>query len=146
MEAIVLETRFLVDLERERAAAARRTRQHSTEHVAQPATAFLTRLPDVRLYVTITTAGELASGVRNGDRDRWDALIKPYALIGIDADVCWEYSRAFRYLSDNGMLIGANDLWIAAAAISRGLPLATRNARHFGRVPRLQVVDYSAPE
>jgi tRNA(fMet)-specific endonuclease VapC len=143
VEAVVLETSFLVDLERERAAP-RRTRE-SAAHTHQPANAFLARWPDTQLYITITTAGELASGVRDDDREKWDEFIKPYAVLGIDAEVCWEYSRAFRYLSDNGMLIGANDLWIAATAISRGLPLATRNARHFGRVPRLQVVDYAAP-
>jgi len=47
-------------------------------------------------------------------------LIRLYALLDIDVDVCWEYSRALRYLSDNGM-------------------------RHFARVPRLQIVDYTAP-
>jgi predicted nucleic acid-binding protein len=143
VEAVVLETSFLVDLERERTAA-RRARPREAG-AAGPATSFLARWPDTRLYITITTAGELASGVRGGDREKWDALIRPYAMLGIDVDVCWEYSRALRYLSDNGMLIGANDLWIAATAIVRDVPLATRNAQHFARVPRLQVVDYAAP-
>jgi predicted nucleic acid-binding protein len=42
----------------------------------------------------------------------------------------------------NSSLIGANDLWIAAAALRHGEPLVTRNARDFQRVPRLQVLTY----
>jgi predicted nucleic acid-binding protein len=33
-------------------------------------------------------------------------------------------------------------LWIAASALARKLPLLTRNAEEFSRVPGLQVVDY----
>ena len=53
-----------------------------------------------------------------------------------------ETGQAFRYLQANGLLIGTNDLWIAATAIVHGMPLVTRNERHFQRVPKLQVLGY----
>ena len=40
------------------------------------------------------------------------------------------------------MLIGANDLWIAATAVAFGKPIVTKNDRHFRRVPRLGVMRY----
>jgi predicted nucleic acid-binding protein len=38
--------------------------------------------------------------------------------------------------------IGANDLWIAAAALAYGMPVVTRNLEHYRRVPDLQVEAY----
>lgn len=35
--------------------------------------------------------------------------------------------------------IGQNDLWIAAVAVQAGLPLLTRNRRHFGKIDRLSL-------
>lgn len=32
-----------------------------------------------------------------------------------------------------------NDIWIAAAALQNGLPVATHHTGHFGRVPGLNV-------
>jgi len=58
-------------------------------------------------------------------------------------DVAWKYGQTFRYLRDNGLLIGTNDLWIAATALAYDLPVVTRNRRHFLRVPGLEVSDYA---
>ena len=41
-------------------------------------------------------------------------------------------------------MIGGNDLWIAAAAVAHKVPLVTRNARHYRRVPGLEVAGYAA--
>lgn len=54
-------------------------------------------------------------------------------------------ARAHDYLKTNGMLIAANDLWIAATALAHGLRLVTRNTQHFRRVPRLEVMEYPGP-
>ena len=35
-----------------------------------------------------------------------------------------------------------NDLWIAAAGLTYRMPVVSRNARHFERVPGLEVVGY----
>ena len=39
-----------------------------------------------------------------------------------------------------GHKVHANDLWIAACAVHYGLPLVTRNGRHFAGLPELEVV------
>jgi predicted nucleic acid-binding protein len=56
--------------------------------------------------------------------------------------VCWHYGQVDRHLHANGRLIGANDLWIAALGLAYGVPIVTRNDRHFLRVPGLAVLSY----
>ena len=94
------------------------------------------------LCVTRITAGEMASGLGPHDRDRWERSLRRFALLDVDSDVCWIYGRIFSHLRKNGLLIGTNDLWIAATAVVHGLPLVTRNDSHFGRVPELDVISY----
>lgn len=129
--ALILETTFLIDLERE----ARRRRQTAAHDV-------LAQHAADRLYITPTIAGELAAGASLAERGRWETYVAPFHVLALNRDVCWEYGNAFRYLQANGLLIGSNDLWIAAAAIAYGMPVVTRNAKEYARVPRLEVIGY----
>ena len=130
-ESLILETSFLVDFERE-----------NSRGVPGPALAFLEAHEDARLYITFTVAGELAAGISLADRARWEEFIAPFHILASSADVAWEYGRAYRYLQGNRLLIGANDLWIAATGVAYRMPIVTRNVEHYGRVPDLQVVTY----
>ena len=85
----------------------------------------------------------MAAGLPLSDRRRWEAFIEPFVMLSCTRDVCWEYGRAFRYLQDNGLLIGSNDLWIAATGLAHDMPVVTRSQRQFGRVPGLEVVSYA---
>ena len=129
--SLILETTFLVDLERE-----------ATASGPGPAIDFLERHHDARLHITFTVVGEIAAGASLSDRARWEAFVAPFNVLDCNRDVCWEYSQAYRYLSDNGLMIGANDLWIAATARAYRLPLVTRNEKHFRRVPQLELLPY----
>jgi predicted nucleic acid-binding protein len=131
---LILETTFLVDLERELARGA-----------VGPAQAFLEARAAEPLFITFTVAGELAAGMRLDGRKRWEKFIAPFDTLSCTADVCWEYGQAFRYLRTNGLLIGTNDLWIAATAVAFQKPLVTRNVSEFQRVPGLEVVGYGIP-
>ncbi len=128
---LILETTFLVDLERE----ARRGGQGPAGH-------FLESIPDVRLAITAITAGEIAGGSKQSERAAWSSLVDRFDLLDVDREVAWRYGRLYRFLRDNGMLIGTNDLWIAATALVHDLPMVTRNADEFRRVPDLDVRSY----
>ncbi len=127
-EGLILETSFLVDLERE-----------LSRREAGPAQAFLERNAGRRLFVTFTISGELAAGHDPGERDTWRALLAPFRVLPCTDDVCWRFGQTWRYLSDTGLLVGAADLWIAATALAFSLPLVTRDERLFRRVPGLDV-------
>jgi predicted nucleic acid-binding protein len=128
---LILDTSFLIDFERENARGS-----------PGPAIAFLESHEDARLYVTFTVAGELAAGISLADRARWEEFLAPFHVLAFTTDVAWEYGRSYRYLRDNGLLVGANDLWIAAAGLAYRMPVLTRNVEHYRRVPGLHVEDY----
>lgn len=128
---LILETTFLVDLERE----------HQRGRPGRAVT-FLEDHSDARLYLTFTIAGELAAGTSLSDRSRWETFLGPFYVLPSTADVSWEYGRAWQYLRDNGRLIGSNDLWIAATALAYRMPVVTRNVEHYRRVPGVEVQEY----
>ena len=123
-DALILETSFLIDLERELIAGS-----------PGPVQLFLESHQVQKLHITFTIAGELAAGPRMNERAMWNELVSPFEVLPCTPEVSWRYGRLYRYLSDNGLLIDANDLWIAATALAFVMPVVTRNKRHFARVP-----------
>jgi tRNA(fMet)-specific endonuclease VapC len=68
----------------------------------------------------------------------------PYLSLPFD-DACAEsYGRLRGELRRQGTPIGANDLLIAATALTHNLTLVTHNTREFSRVPRLRLEDWEA--
>jgi tRNA(fMet)-specific endonuclease VapC len=128
---LILETTFLVDLERE-------------ERRGKPGAAigFLEDHQDSRLYISFTIAGEIAAGKSMRDRVRWEAFLGLFFVLPATPEVCWQYGRSYRHLRDNGTLIGSNDLWIAATALANDMTVVTRNVADFRRVPSLEVLKY----
>ena len=129
--ALILESTFLIDLER----------AHQ-RGVPGGAVAFLEQNQDARLYLPFVVAGEMASGISMRDRARWEAFLAPFYVLPPTPEVSWQFGRAFRHLRDNGNLIGSNDLWIAATGLAYEMPVVTRNVEHFRRVPGLEVESY----
>lgn len=129
--AVILDTNFLVNLEREKA----RSR-------VGDAHAFLQANPNEVLLITFTIAAEIACGATLARRLDWERFCEPFIILNYSKDVGWQYGELYRMLSQQGKLIGTNDLWIAAAALVHTLPIVTRNASEFTRIPNLQVLTY----
>ena len=86
--------------------------------------------------------GELGEGFSSGSDPVYRSLIDSFEILPITGRVVEHYARIACRLRETGMLIGANDLWIAATALERGSPLVTRNQTHFARVPDLRTIPY----
>lgn len=128
---MLFDTTFLIDLERE----VRRQREG-------PATRFPTAHPEATLAVSIITVAEFAEGYEPGrEAECWEALA-PFAVFNLDRATAWLAAQTSRQLRAAGLPIGDNDIWIAATALRRGLPLVSRNREHFGRVAGLRVLTY----
>ena len=129
---LIVDTNLVIALERE----AKRTRPG-------PARTFLSEHLNDRFFITFTVAGELACGNSASAQSDWMSLCRPYTILPWKRDTAWQYGEIFRLLKKTGTLIGTNDLWIAATALSYRMPLITSNLAEFRRVPTLEVISFS---
>ena len=98
------------------------------------------RVADV--CVSVITKSELLFGVEISPRRQQDEAALKAFLAHVDVldypdQASPHYADIRADLKRRGMLIGANDLFIAAHARSFGLTLVTNNTQEFGRVPHL---------
>jgi len=131
MESLIFDTTFLIDFQRERT--------HRKEGRAQR---FLRNHADKGAFLSMVAYGEYAEGFKNFSEPAFLSVVESFELLPVTRKTAEHYAEITRFLRNEGRLIGANDLWIAAAAREHDLPLVTDNADHFGRVPDIQVIAY----
>ncbi|MGB6221538.1 type II toxin-antitoxin system VapC family toxin [Haloferula sp.] len=130
MSAFLFDTCFLIDLEREMKRGEGKAHQ------------FLRQNPNAHARLSWTVAGEFAEGFGSIDHPACEAMLSRFEMLPMERSTANSYAIITRELRDRRELIGANDLWIAAAALANDLPLVTNNQSHFKRVPGLMVVGY----
>ena len=130
MSQFLFDTCFLIDIERE----LRRGRGKAHD--------FLTRHAGARPWISWTVAGEFAEGFASIQDPACAAMLRQFDILEMNEATAGCYARITAGLRRKSRLIGANDLWIAAAALTAGLPLVTNNISDFQRVPGLKCVGY----
>ena len=93
------------------------------------------------LQTTAVSCFELLSGAREGRRgDEVRRLIAAIPVLALDRDAATQAAMVRQQLSGGGFSIGMGDSLIAAIALANGLPLLTRNRKHFEHVENLSLV------
>ena len=110
---------------------------------------FEPKLPLRDCGISVIVLGELAWGVARSRRAEENQnglmdFLGVVQVIDLDAEVARQYGQLRAYLRSIGQPIGPNDLWIAAHALARGVPLITHNLAEFHRVPDLSVDTWMA--
>lgn len=103
------------------------------------------------LFISTITVSELLHGVHRAEdavrRVRRsvfvEGIIDRFPLLNVDLPTARAHAEIWADLAASGRLIGAHDLWLAAACVAHGLRLATLNVREFERVPALDLEDWS---
>ena len=100
------------------------------------------------ISISSITMAELEYGICNSSRPQQNrtallGFLSGITVLPFDADASLQYGDIRHYLKTNGILIGGNDLLIAAHARSLGLTLVTHNTREFSRVPNLVLEDWA---
>ena len=112
-----------------------------------PATALLERWRDCPLYLSVFVvcelqAGALLSAVPQREQRSIEQFIGLMKIVYPNADFAIAYAEAEVALRQKGTPIPVMDLLIGVAAKLRGVPLLTRNARHFSLISGLVVESY----
>ena len=66
-----------------------------------------------------------------------------FHLLALDQATMDAYCSLWVTMAQTGRAPGYPDLWIAACAAVRKIPVLTRNPKHFSQVPGLEVISYS---
>lgn len=74
---------------------------------------------------------------------RLRSFVQHIPILPVDQDVAETYAGIRAHLERKGTLIGANDLWIGAHALTLGITLVTNNEREFKRIPKLKVENWT---
>jgi len=102
-----------------------------------------------RLLISPIVLGELLTGVeksqhRSSSRERLLGVLSGLHMVDIQPEAAFAYGKIRAALESAGTPIGANDLWIAAHALSLEAVVVTDNEREFRRVPDLQIENWLA--
>ncbi len=94
------------------------------------------------LAVSAITVYELLQGSRTSVErlERAHAFLASATVLDLTGDAAEMAAAVNRELERRGERIGAPDTLIAGICLDAGLPILTRNVRHFARVPGLQVL------
>ena len=99
------------------------------------------------LAMSLVTWGELQFGAQRSQSkakaiQSLEILRENIQVLPMSPEVGSHYGDIRATLQSKGLIIGNNDLWIAAHARSLGLTLVTHNTREFKRVKDLTVEDW----
>lgn len=90
--------------------------------------------------ITAISEFEIYTGATNAQLDFWDKFLERTAVIPFDKQAARTAVDINRELKKKRKQIETADLFIAAIALSKNLPLATLNKNHFERIGALQVI------
>jgi len=103
-------------------------------------------LPKNSACVSVIVAGELRYGAMKKSNDeltrRVEDILRKMAVFDLNYECSVFYGNIRADLEKKGLPIGANDLWIAAHALSLGLIFVTNNEKEFCRVDGLKMENW----
>src|SRR5690554_2580659 len=106
MESLIFDTTFLIDFQRER-----KIGELGKAH------RFLENHREKAAYLSIVAYAEYAEGFENLEDPAFVSVVESFEILPVTRSVADHYARITRSLRSTGQMIGANDLWIAAASL-----------------------------
>lgn len=106
--------------------------------------------PSEDVFISVVTVSELLVGVHRADSEARrkrrsefvEAILAGVSVLDFTIAVARRHAEIYGALSQQGRLIGAHDMIIAATALYHNMSLLTENAEEFSRVVGLRVIPY----
>jgi len=110
--------------------------------------AYQPHIKNKTVAISFVTVGELHYWAENRNwsiknRQKLEDRLKAVVIVPYDAQLCRVYGK-LRASLPPGVIVAANDLWIAACSLRHNIPLITNNRKHFERIPDLNLISESA--
>jgi len=96
------------------------------------------------IFVSTVTVHEIYSGMRAGEEEMTATMLSGFVPVAFDEPAAKMTAGWWRSYRAQGVTLEFRDLAIASLAVTRGLPLATGNAKHFP-MPELRVEQWPPP-
>lgn len=99
------------------------------------------------IAVSSITVAELFYGVMKKNSKKLEVAVNEFLLplqrLAFDENASYSYALIRTNLESKGLIIGSNDLFIAAHAKSLDAVLVTNNTREFERIQDLKIEDWT---
>lgn len=95
---------------------------------------------DYNFSISSITEFEFLSGFKDKDLEFARELLKDIVVVPFDSGCAKIASDIYKDLKANNLLIDPPDIFIAATALYKNLPLATLNVKHFQRISNLNII------
>jgi len=90
--------------------------------------------------VSCITIYELLRGDNQDEDIYWKTMFSNMLVLDFDVNCAEHAAKIYQNLKKRGLLIEAEDLLIAATALSNQMKLATTNVKHFARIEELILI------
>lgn len=72
--------------------------------------------------------------------EKMKARLRSVVIVPYDSLVCQTYANLKVGLTQKGLCVADNDLWIAACAVRHSIPLVSNNRKHFEKILELILI------
>ena len=106
------------------------------------------KIEDERIFISSITVAELYFGAYNStkkeeNKQLIDELLGKINVVHFDESAAECFGEIKSLLKNQGKIICDSDLFIAASAISNSLELVTNNEKHFERIEKLKIKNWT---
>ncbi len=96
---------------------------------------------DYEIFISAITTFEIYNGVNPNNLKLIEIIFNKLHSISFNNDIAKYSSVIYNDLKSNNKIIEIRDIFIAATAIYKSLPLATTNRKHFNRIESLLIFE-----
>ncbi|MDQ6955028.1 MAG: PIN domain-containing protein [Mariprofundaceae bacterium] len=109
---------------------------------------YFERLKPGDILLSSIVLAELMYGISKSQKKERNMLalemfLLPLEIVSFDTSAAEKYGDIRSILEQSGQIIGGNDLFIAAHALSLDVALVTNNMKEFTRVPKLKLENWA---